>query len=235
MARKTESASSAAPPIELGDEQVVAYLRAHPDFLARHPELVTKLAAPSRFDGGPVVDLQHYVIARLRDEMDQLRGCAEHLITTSRSNMSTQTRTHEAALAILGAGDMNGLVRVVAEDFPTLLDVDVATICFESGERQSALPPGINGLPAGLLETALGSGEVMLRAASPGDPALFGDGAGLVSSFALVRLRPKRHPPGLVALGSRNDRSFHSNQGTELLTFLARIIEDCVVRWWPAD
>jgi uncharacterized protein YigA (DUF484 family) len=234
MARKSETATAAALP-PASDEQVVAYLQNHPNFLVDHPELLGKLTTPSRFNGGPVVDLQQHVIVRLRDEMDHLRGCAEHLITTSRSNMSTQTRTHEAALAILSAGSMSGLARVVAEDLPTLLDVDIATIGFEEGLGQVPLASGFQMYPQGLLEQVLGAGDVMLRSSTTGDPVIFGDGAGLASSYALVRISPLGLPSGLMAMGSRNERGFHGGQGTELLGFLARIIEDCVQRWWPAD
>ncbi len=233
MARKSESAKSQTP-VPASEEQVVAHLRAHPDFLVRHPELVTKLVPPSRFQAGPLVDLQQYMIGRLHDELDQMRGCAEHLITTSRSNMSTQTRTHEAALAVLDAGGISGLIRVIAEDFPALLDVDLATIGFETGGRAAFLMPGVRALPDGVLDQVMGLSDVMLRASAAGDPIIFGDGAGLVSSFALVRLDPKDFAPGLLALGSRNERAFHSSQGTELLAFLARVMEDCIRRWWPA-
>jgi hypothetical protein len=234
MARKSETADTTSLP-PASDEQVVAYLQNHPNFLLDHPEMVSKLAPPSRFNAGPVVDLQQHVIGRMREEMDHLRGCAEHLITTSRSNMSTQTRTHEAALAILGAVDMAGLARVVAEDLPSLLDVDIATIGFEEGEETIPAIPGIQTFPAGLLEQTLGAGDVMLRSSTTGDPTIFGNGAGSVSSCALVRLSPLGLPGGLMALGSRNERGFHGGQGTELLGFLARVIEDCVQRWWPAD
>ncbi|MDR3441094.1 DUF484 family protein [Telmatospirillum sp.] len=233
MARKSETANASSTG-SVSDEQVAAFLHDHPEFLVDHPELITTLTLPARFDAGPVVDLQQHVIGRLREEVEQLRGCAEHLISTSRSNMSTQTRTHEAALALLDAGSMTGLARVVADDLPGLLDVDVATIGFETGEGPSPLMAGILTLPNGLLDRILGDGEVMLRASTTGDPALFGDGAGLVSSCALVRLTPNGLPGGVIALGSRNERGFHNSQGTELLSFLARIVEDCVVRWWPA-
>ncbi len=233
MARKSETADTPSQP-PASDEQVVAYLQGHPNFLLDHPDLLGKLSPPSRFNGGPVVDLQQHVISRLREEMEHLRGCAEHLITTSRSNMSTQTRTHEAALAILEAGSMGGLARVVAEDLPTLLDVDIATIGFEEGDPSLPSIPGIQTLPAGLLEQTLGAGDVMLRSSAVGDPVVFGDGAGLVASYALVRLSPRDLPSGLLAMGSRNERGFHGGQGTELLGFLARVVEDCVLRWWPA-
>jgi hypothetical protein len=233
MARKSEPADRLPPP-PASEEQVVAYLQTNPDFLVRHPDLVTRLAPPSRFGGGSVVDFQHYMIERLHDELDRMRGCAEHLISTSRSNMSTQNRTHEAALAILDAGDMAGLARVVADDLPTLLDVDLCTIGFETDAGNPAILPGILSLPVDFLDAVMGVGEVMLRAAAAGDPIIFGDGAGLVNSFALVRLDPAGGPPGLLALGSRAERTFHSSQGTDLLSFLAHIIDDCVQRWWPA-
>ncbi len=234
MARKTETADTASLP-PASDEQVVAYLQNHSNFLLDHPDLLGKLAPPSRFNGGPVVDLQQHVISRLREEMDHLRGCAEHLITTSRSNMSTQTRTHEAALAILEAGSMSGLAHVVAEDLPSLLDVDIATIGFEDGDAPLPPMPGVRTFPHGLMEQILGAGDVMLRSSTVGEAQIFGDGADLVASYALVRLSPKDLPSGLMAMGSRNERGFHGGQGTELLGFLARIVEDCVQRWWPAD
>jgi hypothetical protein len=234
MPRKTSEPVSAPTPALPNEAQVAAYLSSHTDFLIRHPDLVGKLAPPSRFNGGPVVDLQQYIIARLRDELDEMRGCAQHLITTSRSNMSTQARTHEAALLALNAGSIEGLARVVAEDFPSLLDVDIAVIGFQPDDSGSLPPADVAALPKGLVEQTMGSSEVILRADSEADTAVFGDGASLVRSFALVRLTPKLWLPGLLGLGSRNDQAFHACQGTELLIFLARVIEDCVTRWSPA-
>jgi hypothetical protein len=135
----------------------------------------------------------------------------------------------------LGAANLAGLARVVAEDLPPLLDVDIATIGFEEGEKRIPSMPGIQIFPRGLLEETLGAGDVMLRSSTTGDPVIFGDGASSVSSCALVRLSPVDLPGGLMALGSRNERGFHGGQGTELLGFLASVIEDCVRRWWPAD
>ena len=232
MARKSETADISAPP-PASEEQVVAFLKATPEFLVNHSELLARQAPPSRFSGGPVLDLQQFMIGRLHEELDKMRGCAEHLITTSRSNMSIQSRTHDAVLSVLEARDMAGLARVAAEDLPPLLDVDVVCLGFEPGEHPAILP-GILALPATLLDQVMGMGEVLLRSQAHGDPMIFGEAAGLVASFALVRLDPIGCPPGLLALGSRNDRTFQSSQGTELLSFLARVIEDCVQRWWPA-
>ena len=229
MARKTETADQPLPPA-LDEEQVVAYLTAHPDLLQRRPELLTRLIPPTRFADQPVVDLQLAIIRRLSQELDQMKGCAEHLITTSRSNMSIQSRTHGVALALLAAGEVEHLLRVVAEDMPAQLDLDIALLAFE--EPAHSLPPGMVALPSGIVAAQLGAGDVMLRAERPADPLIFSDAVSLIQSFALAKITIEGRGPGLLALGSRHERTFHSSQGTELLAFLAQILEDCLGRWW---
>lgn len=232
MGRSDDAVTATAQPTE---EQVAAYLRAHPDFLVRHPEVAVRLAAPKRQHGEGVADLQQFMIDRLRQELDQMRGCAEHLISTTRSNMSTQARTHAAALSVLGAKGMAELTQILTDLAPQL-EVEVVALAFETaGEVIPELAaPGLHRMPQGHLFDALEAEgrEVVLRAATPGDAAVFGDAAGLVRSSALVRIPPgERRPPGVLALGSRHDRTFHPGQGTELLVFLARVIHYAVSRW----
>jgi uncharacterized protein YigA (DUF484 family) len=38
-------------------------------------------------------------------------------------------------------------------------------------------------------------------------------------------------PAGLLAFGTRHPGFFNGNQGTELLTFLARVLEHCIRGW----
>lgn len=42
-------------------------------------------------------------------------------------------------------------------------------------------------------------------------------------------------PEGVLALGTRTEGTFHPQQGTELLSFLARVVEHAVRRWATAD
>ncbi len=232
MTRKTESADHGAPQ-RVDEDLVVAYLDSHPDLLVRRPELVSRLIPPSRFEGDSVVDLQLVMIRRLTEELEQMKGCAEHLIATSRSNMSIQSRTHQVVMSMLAAGDLEKLLRVVAEDMPAQLDLDIALLAFETPD--DSLPAGIVAMSAGSVEGALGAGDVLLRSQRSADPTIFGDAATLINSFALARIAPPNFPVGMLALGSRHDRTFHSSQGTELLAFLAGVLEDCIGRWWPAS
>jgi uncharacterized protein YigA (DUF484 family) len=232
MTRKTESADQGAPQ-RIDEDLVVAYLDTHPDLLVRRPELVSRLIPPSRFEGDSVVDLQLVMIRRLTEELEQMKGCAEHLIATSRSNMSIQSRTHQVVMSMLAAGDLEKLLRVVAEDMPAQLDLDIALLAFETPD--DSLPAGIVAMSAGSVEGALGAGDVLLRSQRSADPTIFGDAATLINSFALARIAPANFPVGMLALGSRHDRTFHSSQGTELLAFLAGVLEDCIGRWWPVS
>jgi uncharacterized protein YigA (DUF484 family) len=235
MARKRDDAVLAAV---LPDErQVAAYLRAHPDFLVRNPDLLLALSPPSRWNADDgVTDMQVFMIERLHDELETVRGAAEHLIHTSRSNMSTQNQTHRAVLTILSADGIPALAQAVADDLPALLDVDVATLCFEPPQRPvpELVAPGILTIPEGAMVRLMGGRDrdCALNEEMPGEPMLFGDGAGLVRSSAIVRLSPGgRSPDGVMAIGSRHGRTFHAGQATELVTFLARVVETCVRRW----
>ncbi len=215
-------------------EEVRDYLGRHPDFLSRNPELLEALSTPSRWSGDGVVDMQQFMLERLRGEIDSLRGCAQDVIETSRTNMSAQTRVHAAVLALLTAKDFDHLLRTIAEDLPLLLDVDVVAICFETGgaggmAAMELVSPLIRRLEAGRVDDIIGPDrDVALFREMADDGALFGGGASLVRSAALSRLRPgTTTPDGLLALGSRGN-TFHPGQGTDLITFLGRVIERCV-------
>lgn len=219
------------------EDDVVDYLRCNPDFLVRNPALASKLVPPSRFDtSGSVVDLHLFMIQRMREEMEQLHGCAEDLITTTRSNMSTQARTHQAVLSILGASSLAHLVHIAGDELPALLDVDIVALGMEAGAQPNAIlaGAGIATLPRGMVATALGDPDrpILLRERAAGESSIFGSGAGLVSSYALVRLNiPGLTQPGILGIGSRYDHTFHPGQATELLSFLGRSMEFAIARW----
>lgn len=229
-----DAATAASEDQEVSADQVGGYLRRHPDFLATNPEVLEALITPSRWAGDGVVDMQQFMLERLRDEIENLRLCAQDLIQTSRTNMSSQTRAHAAVLALLAAADFEHLARIVNDDLPLLLDIDVVTLGFEPG--RTPLPgltsPQIRRLGEGQVDNLVGAGrEVLLASEFDDDGTVFGGAAGLVRSAALARLRPGLiSPAGLIALGSRS-QTFDPGQGTELVGFLARALERCVYRY----
>ncbi len=240
MTQPTDQPASSTPMTDptLSDSAVADYLRDHPDFLIRNPDVLDALAPPARWSGDGVVDMQQYLINRNRSEMDELRDCAQDVIETSRSNMSTQTRAHAAVLALLATRQWSDIVHVVSHDWPLLLDVDVVSVAFEPAARpDTRLVQGDLGqLAADAIDRLLGDDQdLRLFRELNDDGSLFGSGAGLVRSAALVRMRPSDNlPAGLLALGARG-ASFHPGQGTELLTFLCRVLEQSIARALDGD
>lgn len=232
--RRTNSGTPAGRE-PLSAAQVIAYLQRHPDFLNDHPDVIDALAAPARRCGDGVTDLQQVMVERLRRENSDLAETHDALVVTGRSNLCAQSRIHNAVVTLLSARTFEHFVEMVTSDLAITLDIDVVTIGVEqlTQDQVRAETPGVYRLPPGAADRIFTPGQsIILRGSSAGDPTVFGVAAGLVRSEALIRLTISRStPPALLALGSRRDDQFQPGQGTELLSFLARVIETSIRGW----
>jgi len=220
---------------EIGPGEVATYLRQHTSFLAEHPDLLHILTPPAQQRGDGVIDMQQFILQRLQTEVARLKNQHRALITTSRANLASQARIHQAVLALLAAPSFEHLIQIVTTDFAVLLDADVITLAVESAScGQSHLSVrGVQLLERGAVDNLFGPDrDVLLLGDAEGDPAVFGGGAGLVRSAALLRLRVSlQAPAGLLAIGSRRPGKFHAGQGTELLGFLAKSLSVVIAGW----
>jgi uncharacterized protein YigA (DUF484 family) len=227
--------SSTDVAAESDADGVATYLRRHPNFLNDYPELLEILQPPKRHQHGEaVVDLQSAMIERLRSENRRVNESQADLLATSRANMTTQSRIHAGVLALLEATTFENLIQAITTDLAVLLDVDVVALCVEAPDSHPRRDvAGVHMLAAGEVDAILGpSRDIVLAPLAHGLNPLYGAGASLVQSEALLRLRPSaRAPMGLLALGSRVEGRFDPSQGTELLGFLARILELCIRTW----
>lgn len=234
---KTRSTQSApAVPPHLSADDIKAYLREHPNFLAENPDLVERLAPPGIAGGRNVHDMQQFMVRRLQDEVGRLRDYQSELIAASRSNMSVQAQVHEAALSLLEAANFEHLIHIVTTDLAQVLDVDAVTLCVEQSDEDGprrAKTAGVYVLEPGAVDALIGERrDILLASDMPGEPAVFGPATRLVRSQALLRLHASRIAPvGLLAFGSRDGDRFHPGQGTELLNFLARMLERLIRGW----
>jgi len=245
------AASTAAGKTLPSEKAVVEFLTANPDFLLRHEELLAVLTPPSQFsegedessdggaesDGGSgnVVDMQNFMLNRLQSDLSHLTDNQDALIATSRSNMTSQGQIHEAVLALLRAESLVHLLHIITADLPTILDLDVVTLCVEDLNMPMAhlAVGGVYGLDAGMVDELIGAGKAtILRRKTPFSQRIYGPVAPLVGSDALTRLSVgSEMPNALIAIGSRRKDKFHPGQGTELLKFLTRVIEECLMSW----
>ena len=220
----------------LDEAEVVAYLRRHADFLIRHPELIDRLAPPSRGDG--VLDMQTFMIERLRRREARLRANHDALLIAGRRNRATQTQVHGAVLAVLDARSLEHLVAVVNEDFPRLLDADVVSLCVENGaDGRTRVRSGIRCLAPGTIATLIEPGRTMAiavgEAGEAGEDSIFGAGTGLVRAQALIRLDlgARDAPASLLALGWRRDDAVAPGRAGEAFDFLGTALATCLRTW----
>jgi len=219
---------------DLTDARVVEYLRRHPDFLITHPELLRVLASPTRASGDGVVDMQTFMIERLRAEVERLIDHRSALVAAGRAAHASQTRVQDAVVAMMSARSLEHLLEIVTVDFLDLLRLDVVTLCVENGvDGKPCAKPGVRCVEPGLFDAVMGdAGESLFLADTPGDERLFGAGAGLARSAALLRIDLGANaPPCLLALGARAPGVFPARGDNALYAFLARALEHCLRLW----
>ncbi len=230
-----DEAAPRPPERALSSAQVADYLRRHPDFLARYPDLLDELVMPARLQGEGVVDLQTFMIERLRNEVARVTTARDELIEHARDNLTTQNRIHRAVVALLEARSFEHFIETATTDLAVILDLDVVTIGVEQdwNDRRQAPVRGVCRLEPGFVDALLGpGGKLLLRDETEGEVAIFKAGAGLVQSDALIRLSiSPEAPKALLAFGSRQPGHFHPGQGTELLSFLGRVVENSIRAW----
>lgn len=233
--KKAPVAKKAAMP-EATTEQVAAYLRRHPEFFAENPAILDGLEPPLRNQGNGVIDLQQAMVKRQRAELERVTGLRDELLAVGRNNQAIQERVHRAILALLDARSFEQFIEAITTDLAIILDLDLIVIGVEQSDENFARQPpprGIVRLPAGHLEAIFGpSSSILLDDDTEGDAAIFGAGAGLVTSQALIRLNISQETPrALLALGSRKHDQFKRGQGTELMGFIARVVESTFRSW----
>ena len=225
----------AEPEREVREQDVLAYLRLHPRLLSAHPDLLVAMTPETRFEPDTVVvDMQRFVVERLRRQVDDLKASGERLVTTTRANMSLVERTMECALALLYARDFEELGQILSDDLPAHLNVDAVAIGFECASVPADSGQIVRKLTPGAVNALMG-GNVLsrIRTETDGDAALYGSSAGIVRSDALIMLADGEGiPAGIFAVGCRTPGHFEPGQGTELIAFLAHVTRYAVGRWW---
>lgn len=219
-------------------EDVRAFLAENPQYLTDNPDVLAAIVPKARHKDEQVVDMQGFLIGRLRAENAKLKEDHGELLATVRVNAGSQARVHAATLMLLESRSFRELIEVATTDLAVRLDVDIAMLGVENeGRMQRHSVSGIRLLAPGTVARVMGDGDgadrdVVLRSGIKGRKSLYGEGAGLVRSEALLRLAASPEAPtGVLALGSRRADRFDPDHGTELLGFLGRTLELCIRTW----
>jgi uncharacterized protein YigA (DUF484 family) len=203
-------------------DDIARYLRTHPQFFDRHPELLETINVPHPY-GGRAIPLAERQTVALREKLKLLEGRLAELLQFGEENDAISEKVHRLSVALVGARDFPALaaslyfhlredfavphvaLRVWGKSVP--VDFDEAQPVDEA-QRQHA---GTMGAP-----------QCGPAAGNPFVP-WFGEAAAHLRSMALVPLG-QTTVFGLLALGSEDPKRFFPEMGT---LYLRRIGELC--------
>lgn len=230
---KNQAAKGQPQPLDA--EDVLDWLRQNRDFFLKHPDILDELTPPRRaLTGAGVVDFQQAMVEKARKDKSAVMDLQRELIENSRSNMSVTGRVHAAILSLLDAQSFEEFIQTITMDLSVILDVDVVSLLVEATDDDVAYihRSGVRVLLPGKAETILGGHDALLAGDIEGDERVFGPGAGLVRSQALMRIEiSDAAPVGVLAFGSRDPQMFQEGQATELIGFLTRVVERQIRIW----
>lgn len=215
-------------------DDILAWLKAHPDFLQKNPQACDVLIPPKQQGGKGVADFQTYMIERLKADKTEAIETAKEIVETARHNMNNQTRIHRAVLRLLESETFEEFIASITTDLTSLLDVDITSLVIESeGDKIPHVTiPGVRIVPPATLDKWMNGKNILHQSDISGVDTIYGAGAQLVRSQVLVRVDvSQKTPPAILAFGSRDPFMFQSGQGTEQVSFLAGVVERCIRSW----
>ena len=217
--------------LEIADseEEMVAWLRDHPEFFTRHPALVESLRIPHPC--WPAVSLLEYQNRLLREHVQRLHDKLIELVNIARDNDRLAERVQRLALGLLDArGGLDELLHGIKAILRDEFKADCVALCL-------AVPHTVNLSAIGelLRPDVVGLFEGVFRAGRPQCSrlsleqanALFSDNACHVVSAALIPLDNGQWR-GLLAVGSGDANRFHDGVGTLFLERIGQLVSQAL-------
>jgi uncharacterized protein YigA (DUF484 family) len=220
---KAGKAMPKAAEAAAGWPSVRAFLANHPNLLREDPELMGDLGL--RLDAANVVEFGPAALARQIDAHRRESTARLQLETTARANFAAQAQCHAGVIDLLESRSNSDLARRLDETAQLRFGLAVGALAVEG-----KAPAGWVHLDEGMVDMILGP-ENLTRLGETGfGVLLFPTSLVPVQSVALIRLTLWERT-GLLAFGAADPESFTAEMGSELIAFIARVIERTAERW----
>jgi uncharacterized protein len=230
MIQQKSSAVVGSPVGEpFAEDGLADYLKSHPDFFERHPQLLLALKLPHRA-GGASISLVERQVSLLRQRNSQLERQFKDLVAVAKQNDVLVEKIHQLALQLMrsvNAGQrLERLETSLREDFAAERAV---LVLFPEAAPAAAIHDGfVKRLTAD--DPLVRPFATFLRAAKPRCGPLrdrqrniFDRDADSMSSAALVPLGPGASL-GLLIIGSRDPDHFHPGKRMDFLARLGELV-----------
>ncbi|MEJ0099168.1 MAG: DUF484 family protein [Pseudomonadota bacterium] len=231
MSTSTAAAHDAVSPT---DEEIAAWLTAHPDFFVRNSGLLTTLRLPHA--SGGVISLIERQIEVLREKNHDGETRLAELVSIARGNEQLVAKIHEFTRRLMRASTSRAVLVQMEAAFRENFEVSqtvlllFGTVVPNSGDLRFVRQVAASDSNLAGFESLLSSGRP--RCGQIRDTQrdfIFGADSVNVGSVALVPLTTPT-PLGLLVLGSPNRDRFHPGVSTDFLAHLGELIGDALAR-----
>jgi uncharacterized protein YigA (DUF484 family) len=210
-------------------KDVAQYLKDHPAFFEQYADVLAQITIPDPH-GGRAVSITERQIGTLRDQMKRLENKLAELIRFGEENDVLSGKTHRLDVALAGAADASGVLRVLYAHLGGDFAVPhVAVRLWDVPGDNTA--PEFTPMSAEARDFAAGLKRPYCGAGSGPDVlAWFGERGSHVRSLALVALRNGEATFGLLALGSEEPQRFYPEMGTLYLERIGEVASAALTR-----
>lgn len=206
----------------LSEAEVAEWLREHPDFLVRQPDVFAQLEIPHAAGTASLIEKQ---VELLRSENLHLKRQLKHLNGVAGENERLMQRLHRLALELVATDSYDALYRHLIEGLCRDFRADAVRLMLDGEQRAQFTEAEVVGLPENRpdwLEKLLASGKPQCgRLTREKREAVFGKDGTDLGSAALVPLADS----GLLAIGAKSDDRFHPDMGTLFLELLRETLQ----------
>jgi len=209
-------------------EEVVGYLKDHPDFFEQYAELLAEIYVPHPH-GGRAIPISERQILTLREKNRQIEGKLREVIQYGEENDAISEKVHRISLALLAATELRGVLNAVylnlREDFAV---PHVALRLWRGAIRVDM--PEFGPVSTASREFAASLANPYCSGHATVDTAdLFGEASAHLRSFSYLPLRDGE-TFGLLALASEDPHRFYPEMGTLYLKRLGDLIGAAIAR-----
>jgi uncharacterized protein YigA (DUF484 family) len=211
--------------VDLTPEQVAAYLRLHPDFFSKRPDLLTdiEVAHPA----GGAVSLLERQVAILRDRNMDMRHRLNSLLENARTNDRLFEQTKQLVLHLLEAQTLDQIVDTFINSLQNDFQIDFANIVLIGNPlAHRGVRARVVSLPEARaqIDGLLKSSKAVCGVLRPEEVQfLFPDHVRQIGSAAVVPLA-FGNPLGVLAIASTDANYFRSSMGTLVLGYIAEVL-----------
>jgi hypothetical protein len=208
---------------ETGESAVVQYLKEHPGFFERHPQLLAAMKV-NHPTSGQTISLIERQVAQLREQNREMDEKLMELVAIARENEQLSRQLHMFSSELLKARSLSDVVAVTQDKVREIFHTDFVALCLVDGITDDVELRIDRKIREELFKELFESDKpVCGRISREQTRFMFQGNAAEIASTAIIPLKAA-DTLGLLGLGSRDIQRFSPGMGHLFLSHLGDLV-----------